>query len=123
MTVGEQNFTASLRCADHALTDGAERLGQNIAAFLHCYQVNHCGVYLLVSFGARRATPSTTMIRQFRQPAGLFRSGWRELLNDLLKKRVAAERVPEGEGLEDSVVGAERCVDSRLNDGTQLLDR
>ena len=74
------------------------------------------------AFGARRATPSTTMIRQFRQPAGLFRSGWRELLNDLLKKRVAAERVPEGEGLEHSVVGAIRWVDSGLNDKAQLLD-
>jgi len=46
----------------------------------------------------------------------------RERGDDFLEARIAAELVPEGKGLEDSVVGAERAVDSGLDDGTQLLD-
>src|SRR5262249_40268340 len=47
---------------------------------------------------------------------------WRERLNDLLEARIAAERVPKGEGLEHAVAGARRCPNSGLNDGAQLLD-
>ena len=43
--------------------------------------------------------------------------------DDFLERRIATERIPEEEGLEDSVVGAERCLDCGLNDVAELRDR